>query len=179
MIQSSSDTAHQTREATIAAMKAVFGTDVRRIEHAMKVLGFAEDIMAEEPGRPEVVVAAAILHDIGILEAERKHGSTVGHFQEIEGPPIARGIMQKLGFEEDVIEHVCCIIANHHTARNIDTPEFRIVWDADWLANIPDDFSRASQHQLDRLIGRVFRTAAGKGLGQSLYGSPQSLSGSR
>lgn len=99
------------RNGTIGGMEAVFGTDAERIEHALKVLDFAETILAREPACREVVVAAAILHDIGMHEAERKHGSTAGRSQEVEGPPIARGIMERLGFAEDVIDHVCRIIA--------------------------------------------------------------------
>ncbi len=178
MTGSTSTLGNRRREETIAAMKAVFGTDARRIDHALKVLDFAETILAEEPGRPEVVVAAAVLHDIGIHEAERKHDSAAGRFQEVEGPPIARRIMEKLGFDEDVIEHVCRIIANHHTARDIDTPEFRILWDADWLVNLPEEFPDSSPSRLDRRIDRVFRTPAGKRLARSLYGSPGSLPGS-
>ena len=159
------------RDETIGAMKAVFGADTRRIEHAMKVLDFAETILAQERACREVVVAAAILHDIGIHEAERKHGSAAGRFQEIEGPPIARRIMEKLGYAEEAIAHVCRIVANHHSAHGIDTPEFRIVWDADWLVNIPDEFPEASPARLDRLIDRVFRTAAGRSLAKSLYGN--------
>src|ERR1035437_264125 len=90
------------RGEVIAAMKGVFGDDIRRIEHALRVLGFAEAILAQEPGCPgsrEVVIAAAILHDIGIHQAEVKHGSAAGRYQEIEGPPIARGILERLGFD--------------------------------------------------------------------------------
>jgi hypothetical protein len=157
------------RREIIEAMKTVFGPDARRIEHALKVLDFAEALLAREPGCREVVVAAAILHDIGIRQAELKHGSAAGGYQEIEGPPIAREILEKLEFEEAVIDHVCRIIANHHSARDIDTPEFRILWDADWLVNIPDEHPHAARPELERLIGRVFRTAAGRDMARSRY----------
>lgn len=166
------DNSQDRRNGTIAAMKAVFGADTRRIEHSMKVLDFAETILTQEPACREVVVAAAILHDVGIREAERKYGSTAGRFQEIEGPPIARGIMEDLGFAEEVIEHVCRIIANHHSAHGIDSPEFRIVWDADWLVNLPDEFPEAAPSRLDRFISRVFRTATGRRLARSLFQVP-------
>jgi len=38
------------------------------------------------------VIPASILHDVGIKAAEEKHGSSAGHFQELEGPEIARKI---------------------------------------------------------------------------------------
>jgi hypothetical protein len=157
------------RGEIIDAMKAVFGIDTRRIEHALKVLGYAETILEKEPGDRAVVVAAAILHDIGIHEAEARHGSSAGKYQEMEGPPIARRILRELGYKKAFIEHVCRIVANHHSAREIDTPEFRIIWDADWLVNLPDECPGLTRAKLAETIDRVFRTDTGKRLATSLY----------
>jgi HD superfamily phosphodiesterase len=153
----------------IVAMKRLFGSDQRRIAHAMKVLGYAEQLLHTEPGSTLVVRAAAVLHDIGIHQAERKHGSSGGRYQEIEGPAIARPMMEEVGLDPDTIEHVCRIIANHHSARDIDTPEFRIVWDADWLVNIPDEFPGADRQKLVRLIDRNLRTPSGRDLARGLF----------
>jgi HD superfamily phosphodiesterase len=157
------------RERLVSAMKETFGSDERRIAHAMKVLGYAEEILAVEGGSALVVRAAAILHDIGIHEAERKHGSTAGRYQEIEGPPIARRIMEGLGLDEETIEHVCRIVGSHHSAGDIDTLEFRIVWDADWLVNIPDELAGAGKDKLKRTVERVFKTRTGREIGTKLF----------
>jgi HD superfamily phosphodiesterase len=154
----------------IAAMRGVFGPDQRRIDHSLAVLGFAQRILAGEPGDAEVVVAAAILHDIGIQAAERKHGSADGVYQELEGPPLARDILTRMGADAGLIEHVCRIVANHHSARDIDTPEFRVVWDADWLVNIPDVLARADRATLLTTIDKVFKTKTGAGIARELYG---------
>lgn len=159
----------QRRQELIDAMKVIFGDDTRRIEHSLKVLDYAEQLLAREPGDGEVVVAAAILHDIGIHQAEAKHGSSEGRFQEIEGPPIARGILQKLRFGPATIDHVCRIVANHHSARDIDTPEFRIVWDADWLVNLPAEFPHETHAQLENRVNKIFKTGTGKTLARKLY----------
>lgn len=37
--------------------------------------------------------SAALLHDIGIKESERKYHSSAGHYQEIEGPAIAKCLL--------------------------------------------------------------------------------------
>lgn len=153
----------------VAEMRAVFGDDQRRIAHALTVLSFAERLLATERADSLTTRAAAILHDIGIHEAERKHHSAAGNFQELEGPPIARGVMEKLALEPELVEHVCRIVGSHHSANDIDTQEFRIVWDADWLTNIPDDFPGASQEKLAALIGRVFKTATGAALARELF----------
>ena len=151
-------------------MKEVFGDDERRINHALDVLGYAEQILRGEDAVSGLVVrAAAILHDIGIHEAERKHGSTAGRHQEIEGPPIAREILESLGLQKPMIDHVCRIIANHHSDQGIDTPEFRIVWDADRLVNIPHEFDVTDKQRISGLIEKVFKTQRGKQLAQARW----------
>jgi HD superfamily phosphodiesterase len=146
----------------IAAVKTEFGADQRRITHALQVLERAEEIMQAEGGEPRVVIAAALLHDIGIQEAERKHGSGAPEYQEAEGPPIARRILEKLGFGEQVIEEVCCIVGSHHTGGEIDTAAFRIIWDADNIVNLVQEAGQWDAEQVEKTIKTIFRTRTGK-----------------
>jgi len=150
------------RDKLIDEMKNVFAGDAKRIDHALAVLNYADQIQAAEGGDPLVVKAGAILHDIGIHEAERKHGSAASKYQEIEGPIIARGILGKYDLDADDIEHICCIIANHHSAKDIDTAEFRVVWDADRLLNIAEDFAKADKGKLRDFIDKTFKTCTGR-----------------
>lgn len=152
----------------IADMKALFGDDRKRIDHALNVLGFADRIRAVEGGDVVVTQAAAILHDIGIHEAERKHGSAAGRYQEMEGPAIAEEILYKHYVDEDRIAHVIRIIANHHSARDIDTLEFRVLWDADWLVNFPESFPDASAADRAERIQEIFKTGTGREIALSL-----------
>lgn len=145
----------------IEQMKNIFGQDQKRIDHTLAVLDYAEKIQQAEGGDPLVVRAAAILHDIGILEAERRYDSAAGKYQEIEGPPIAREILEKYDIEAETVEHICRIIGSHHSAKDIDTIEFRIIWDADWLVNIPEDFKDAGRERLKKLINKEFKTKEG------------------
>jgi HD superfamily phosphodiesterase len=153
----------------IDEMKFVFGTDTKRINHALDVLAFAQQISQVEGGDRAVVEAAAVLHDIGIHEAERKYGSAAGNYQEIEGPPIARTILQRHNVDADAIDHICEIVAQHHSAKTIDTPEFRIVWDADWLVNIPEELGTLSKEKLCAIIEKTFKTYAGKITAKKLF----------
>jgi len=152
-----------------AAMEEYFGDDRRRIGHALKVADFAEKILRHETGDRELVLAAAFLHDIGIHEAERKHGSTAGELQEIEGPPIARRILSSLGYEKAFVEEVCEIITSHHSPGEVDTHNFRVIWDADWLVNIPDELDMTDKEKLRKTIGKVFMTATGRRLAEDAY----------
>jgi len=147
-------------------MRRVFGTDTRRIGHALAVLGYADEIRRAEGGDPRVVTAAALLHDIGIHEAERKHGSSAGRWQEIEGPPIARPILEGLGLDAALVDHVCRIVGSHHSGGDIDTLEFRVLWDADWLVNLPEEFSDVAERH--RVAARVMKTATGRRLAARL-----------
>ena len=152
------------RDLLIAQMKSIFGSDENRINHALRVLSYAEQILRAEGGDTLVVQAAAILHDIGIVQAQRKHGSSAERYQEIEGPPIAEEILQDLDFDPQSIDHVCRIIANHHSARDIDTLEFRIIWDADWIVNIPEEWPSKTPQQIHDSIEKTFRTSTGRAL---------------
>jgi uncharacterized protein len=74
-----------------------FGKDVRRINHALKVYGFASTICRGEKltqREIDLTEMASILHDIGIPEAERKYYSSSGKYQEMEGPAVARIILR-------------------------------------------------------------------------------------
>ena len=79
----------------LAALAVAYDAgDARRVQHFMKVyafcrlLGRSEGLGEEEQN---ILEAAALLHDIGIHEAERKHGSSGGKWQELEGPVERRG----------------------------------------------------------------------------------------
>ena len=157
------------REKLIYEMEKYFAGDEKRVEHAIAVLDYAEQIQAVEGGDPLIVKAAAILHDIGIHKAERKHGSTAGKYQEIEGPPIAAEILAQYDLSDEILEHITRIIANHHSAKDIDTIEFRIVWDADWLVNIPDEFPDASKERLREVVDKTLKTSEGRRLAGELF----------
>ena len=152
-------TIDEDKEASLAdklieAIKAHFAGDQKRITHALMVLERAQELLRHEDANPRVVVAAALLHDIGIHDAERR--------QELEGPPIARSILEELEVDEKAIQHVCRIVASHHTGRDVDTPESRVVWDADSLVNLAEEGKGMSQDELRQFIERTFRTEAGR-----------------
>ena len=161
-LQLSDSTELSLTDRLVAAVKAEFGEEQSRITHSLLVLDRAQELLSREGGDPRVVLAAALLHDIGIPEAERKHGSVAGEHQEAEGPPIARRIMEEIGFDEDTIEQVCRIVGSHHSGGDVDTTEFRIVWDADRLMEVPEEFFSYEGERLKGIIDRVFRTESGK-----------------
>jgi len=150
-------------------MRLVFGEDERRIKHALRVAAFAEELLEGEPADPYVVMAAAYLHDIGIHEAERKHGSAAGKYQEIEGPPIAEAILRKMGAPQGMVDEVCEIVAYHHSPGKVQTANFAVLWDSDWLVNLPDEHPNLSKEKLRKIIDAVFLTESGRRLACGIY----------
>jgi len=146
-------------------MKRYFKTDFKRISHASRVARYAERIAkAESPGSIAVVLSAAYLHDIGIHEAEKKYNSTAPKYQETEGPPIARSILEKLGAREELIKEVCDIIGHHHHPRPKETNSFKALYDADLIANLEDNHKDKSinSEKLEKIIKKTFMTDSGK-----------------
>lgn len=167
------------RQVWVRAMSEHFGEDERRINHALKVLRYAEEIMDGEKVSDEVrnvATAAAVFHDIGIREAERKHGSSSGGFQEIEGPPIARRLLAGLSEGDKFIERVCYIVGNHHSADKINGLDFQILWDADLVVNIEEEGLRGGREKLEAIIEKSFKTKTGRAVADKLYPLPSDLS---
>jgi HD superfamily phosphodiesterase len=145
-------------------MKRYFKNDFKRIGHASRVARYAEQIGKLESGNLAVILSAAYLHDIGILQAGKKFGSTAAKYQEEEGPPIAKDILIKLGAREELIDEVCDIIGHHHHPRSDETLNFKVVYDADLLENM-DEYQKenpSDPHQLTEKIEKLFLTSSGR-----------------
>ncbi|WP_446007780.1 HD domain-containing protein [Candidatus Electrothrix sp.] len=145
------------------AMRKYFGEDTRRIRHAETVAEQAEAIAkGEEGGDMMVIMAAAYLHDIGIREAERKFDSSAARYQHSEGPPVAREILTKLKAKPELIDEVCDIIGHHHSPRNEEKVNFKVLYDADLIVNKLEQYQDAPpiQEQFDRLL-KIFLTKSG------------------
>jgi len=146
------------------------GKDVRRVNHALKVHSFAKYIAGKEgcdAKTVETIECAAILHDIGIHNAEQKYNSTAGNLQEAEGVLVAEKLLESVALESDVKKRVLFLIGHHHSYKHIDGVDFRILVEADFLVNIFEDGMDSDSIRAVRTS--IFRTAAGMELLDSLY----------
>ena len=112
--------------SALAAAAAHYDTgDPRRVQHFIKVYGYCRLLGLSEgldTHTQNMLEAAALLHDIGIHEAERRHGSSAGPYQEQEGPAVARPLLSAAGADEGEIERICWLIAHHHSCQAGGTP---------------------------------------------------------
>lgn len=159
----------EIRDKLLKELATYFGADTKRINHAEKVLGFAEKLLQHEPADPRVVIPASILHDVGIKVAEKKYGSAAGHYQEKEGPEVARSIMRTIKLEDTVIDEVCQIIGCHHSPGKVNTRNFKVLYDADWLVNLKDEVGAEDKETVRRLIAKLFLTDTGRTMASRLY----------
>jgi HD superfamily phosphodiesterase len=148
-----------------------FQNDKKRVNHAIKVYGFAKTISGNEfvsEKYKTVIELAAVLHDIGIKEAEKKYNSSAGKHQEIEGPPIAEDILVDVGIDKTMIERVCYLIGNHHSYSKIDGIDFQILIEADFIVNIEEE--ALDIDAIKSTKEKYFKTATGRKILESLYG---------
>lgn len=161
---------NKTTGSIIEKMIRYFGNDARRINHALKVHGFAACIASKESlseNEAFIVEATAILHDIGIHEAERKYNSSGGKYQEIEGPAIAQSLLYDEDIDTKTLERICFIIGNHHSYQKIDGPDFQILVEADFLVNIFED--EMPKHSVESARNKYFKTKTGIALVEGVY----------
>ncbi|MCL5072575.1 MAG: HD domain-containing protein [Actinobacteria bacterium] len=159
----------ELRNEIIKKMIIYFDYDNNHINHTYRVLDYAEEISYIEKGDPDIVIPSAILHDIGIPDCKKKYKSTEGRLQEIEGPPIVRKILESLSINEEIIKEVCEIVGCHHSPGEIETMNFKIIWDADCLVNLPDFYDIKDKTKLAEIINKTFMTESGLKKAKEIY----------
>lgn len=155
---------------TLNRMVDYFAPDVRRINHALKVYSFASLIGRKEnltAAELEITEIAAVLHDIGIPVSEQKYQSSAERYQEIEGPPVARKILESLNASSDITIRVCFLIGNHHTYTKIAGIDFQILVEADFLVNFFED--EISENAIRSVRDKYFKTETGKSILDQMY----------
>ena len=144
----------------IEAMIEYYGTDLRRINHFLKVFSFAKTIGEGESldaDSQTLLEISAIVHDIGIKQSELKYNSSAGKYQELEGPAEAEKLLSDLGYDGDFIEKVCYLVGHHHTYSQIDSMPYQILVEADFLVNLYEDAaSKQSIENVYKNISAIF-----------------------
>ena len=77
--------------------------------------------------------------------------------------------MKKYEVPVEKVEHICKIIANHHSAKDIDSVEFRIIWDADNIVNLREIVDKFNTEKIQKIIEKRFKTKTGCLLARELF----------
>lgn len=147
-----------------------FDGDIKRIQHFTKVNSYAALIgRLENLSEREqfILEAAAIVHDIGIKNAEKKYGDCNGKLQEIEGPPVAEKLLKSLDFDNEAIQRICFLVGNHHTYKNIDSIDFQILAEADLIVNFCEE--NTDESGIKSALESVFKTTSGVSLCRAMF----------
>ncbi len=104
---------------------------------------FAEMLLQEEKGDPEIVIPAVLLHDVGwskLSEAMQLKAFGPGNYDkdlnrihEVEGVKIARGILEQVGYNSAQSEEILAIIDGHDSRLTPISGSDKIVKDSDKL----------------------------------------------
>ena len=140
------------------------------INHFMKVYAYAKTIGSLErlPADPqEILEIAALVHDIACPLCREKYGNTNGKYQELEGPALAKELLEELSVPTPVIDRVTYLVGHHHTNTDVDGLDYQILLEADFLVNA--DESQLGTEAIKRMRDKVFQTASGIQLLDSMY----------
>ena len=140
------------------------------VAHFMKVWGYARLIGRLERLAPEdqyLLEAAAVVHDIACPLCREKYGNTEGRLQELESPELISRFFAGSDLAPEQLERISLLVSHHHTWLPSLGEDHQILLEADYLVNA--DESGFSRENLLNTRDRLFRTASGKALLNSLY----------
>ena len=98
-----------------------------RWQHTLRVAQFSKVIAENEDADVELVLAASLLHDIAWFDTNAENSREHGRV----GAEKAQSFLETLGFSHKQIINICYSIASHVDEDNPDTPEARVLCDAD------------------------------------------------
>lgn len=154
----------------IQKMIDFYNGNIHDIDHFLKVWALAKTIGELEgldKHTQEVLELAAVVHDIACPLCREKYGNTNGKNQESESPQLVKMFFEKLSVDPCDAECISWLVAHHHTYTNIDGADHQILLEADFLINSGEGgYSRSA---IENFRQRVFRTAAGTKLLDSIY----------
>ncbi|MEW5909847.1 MAG: phosphohydrolase, partial [Thermodesulfobacteriota bacterium] len=118
----------------------------------------------KEGGALPVILCAAYLYDIGVVDAERNHGSSDPGVQEKEGRGSARLILEKLKAGPALVDEVCEIIGRRYNPGSEPSLNFKVVFDSNRIAELEEERKEnpIPSEVLEEIIERSFMTESGR-----------------
>ena len=98
------------------------------IGHTYDVINYIKELLEKIEANKEICIIAAYWHDVGRTVVDEGHEEESGKMLKQE--------MQKLGYDDKMIEQCYLAVVNHKRSSNPPTIESKIVRDADKIAYI-------------------------------------------
>lgn len=156
--------------SAIEKMIAFYQGNLHDINHFLKVWAFAKTI-GEQEGLDDqtqlTLELAAVVHDIACPLCRQKYGNTNGKYQELESPPLVEDFFAGMPVEGDMAERISWLVAHHHTYTHVDSLDYQILLEADFLVNAGE--GGLSRVAIETMRQNVFRTETGIRLLDSVY----------
>jgi len=153
----------------IQEVKGQFEGDQTRLARALTVFQHARELLSREGGDPRIVLAAALLVELAVDEPAPTPPSAEKPTPRAAGLAKSRQILASAGLEEDTVECVLRILESCRTDQELDTIEFRVVCDADTLANLPEQNRHDDPDKLREMLTKRLRTGAGRSRAKALF----------
>ena len=79
----------------------------------------------------------------------------------------AVGILQECGCDPELTRRVCFLVAHHHTYTNIESGDYQILVEADFLVNLYEHSSKYGSAETAKV--KIFKTATGTRLLEQMF----------
>ena len=137
--------------------------NIHDIDHLIRVWTYAKTIGELEKLDAEtqfILEVAAITHDIACPLCREKYGNTNGKKQEEEGVPMVRNFLADTELNPEQINRVAFLVGHHHTFSGIDSSDWQILVEADYIANASEN--GYSDDNVRNFMNRIMKTESGK-----------------
>ncbi|MBQ8151041.1 MAG: HD domain-containing protein [Clostridia bacterium] len=142
---------------------AFFGKDSKDLAHALNVLKYVQLLLPEvapDDWARFRAEAAALVHDITCPLCREVYGECPGDLQEQKSELILDLFFEKHDLPPQQVKRIIWMVSHHHTPEASDEPDFRLLIEADLLANLQEQ--NLDLFDLRQLAVRTMRTQTGQ-----------------
>lgn len=136
-----------------------------KVHEYVRLIGTIENLPYKEM---EILEVAAIIHDLGFKICVDKYGKNDIQKHLEEGVTCAKDLLNKLEFDQDIIEGVSYLVANHHNFSNINRIDHQILIEADLLENFYN--TEKSKEAKQKIYNKIFKTESGRKICKQMFG---------
>jgi hypothetical protein len=142
---------------------AYFSDDGQDLAHALNVLKYVQLLLPEvapDDWARFRAEAAALVHDTTCPILREVYGECPGDLQEEKSELLLDLFFERHDLPPAQVKRIIWMVSHHHTPEASDEPDFRLLIEADLLANVQEH--HADLYELRQLAARTMRTKTGQ-----------------